>query len=266
LDAGNRPKRPPLRDEGIRPSQATSATMKQTPLQTALLLDIPALPYLDALHLMRALLEAKRTAGLPQILMLLEHEPVLTMGRRSSPSEVRVPASCLAEKGIAVHRIERGGLVTYHGPGQLVAYPIFDIQAMGLGVVDLVTRLEEVILMTLADFNITGERKPDYRGVWVGEEKIASIGIAVSHWISFHGLALNYDPDLSHFDLITPCGINGVRMTSMTRKLGEKIDPARLRRIMAGHFADLFRLAFSEWSLEEARRISADPLRPCRMP
>ena len=85
---------------------------------------------------------------------------------------------------------------------------------------------------------------------------IASIGIAVSHEISFHGLALNYDPDLSHFDLITPCGISGVRMTAMARRLGEKIDPARLRRIMARHFADLFRLTFSEWSLEEARRIS----------
>ena len=155
-----------------------------------------------------------------------------------------------------MHRIERGGLVTYHGPGQLVAYPIFDIRAMGLGVVDLVTRLEEVILKTLADFNITGERKPDYRGVWIDEEKIASIGIAVSHEISFHGLALNYDPDLSHFDLITPCGISGVRMTAMARRLGEKIDPARLRRIMARHFADLFRLTFSEWSLEESRRIS----------
>jgi lipoate-protein ligase B len=235
--------------------------MKQMPFQTARLLDIPVLPYLEALTLMRALVEAKRTAGLPQILMLLEHEPVLTMGRRSAPSHIRVSASSLAEKGIAVHHVERGGLVTYHGPGQLVAYPIFDIRVMGLGVIDLVTLLEEVIVKTLADFNITGERKPDYRGVWIGEEKVASIGVAVSHGISFHGLALNYDPELSHFDLITPCGISGVRMTAMARRLGEKIDPVKLRRIMTGHFTDLFRLTFSEWPMEEAFRISADSLR-----
>ncbi len=233
--------------------------MKQMTFQTAWLLDIPVLPYPDALNLMRALVEAKRTTGLPQILMLLEHEPILTMGRRSAPSDIRVSASSLAEKGIAVYHVERGGLVTYHGPGQLVAYPIFDIQGMGFGVVDMVTRLEEVILKTLADFDIAGERKPDYRGVWIGEEKIASIGIAVSHGISFHGLALNYDPDLSHFDLITPCGISGVQMTAMARRLGEKIDPARLRRKMVGHFSDLFRLTFSRWSMEEACRISAIP-------
>lgn len=239
-----------------------SASPHSAPVD-ARLLDVSSLAYREGLELMRGLVEAKSGAGLPEILILTEHEPVLTLGRRSEPTDVRVSSACLAEKGIAVHRIERGGLATYHGPGQLVAYPIFDLHSMHLGVGDLVTRLEEVLLRTLADFGLAGNRRPGYRGVWTGDEKIASIGIAVRRGITFHGLALNCNLDLSHFDLITPCGIQGVRMTSMARRLGTPVAAAAVRRTMAEHVADLFGLDFSPWSLDEARRVSSGAISTC---
>lgn len=218
------------------------------------LLNLPYLPYLEALELMRGLVDKKRGGPFPEVLMLLEHEPVLTMGRRAGSADILVPAAVLADKGIQVHKVERGGLITYHGPGQLVAYPVFNLRTMGLSVPALVYGLEEIILNTLSDFGITAGRIEGKRGVWMDEEKIASIGVAVRGGVSFHGLALNYDPDLSHFDLINPCGLYGVRMTSMRKILGKSINPSDLRSVMAGHFSRQFKLDLKEWSLESFSR------------
>ncbi|MBW1802324.1 MAG: lipoyl(octanoyl) transferase LipB [Deltaproteobacteria bacterium] len=221
------------------------------------LLDIEQLPYEDGLALMRGLVDVRHLNGGPEVLILLEHEPVFTMGRQSQTTDILVSSDDLEKKGIAVHRVERGGLITYHGPGQLVAYPIFHLRQMGLGVADMVHQLEEVILQTLSRFGITGWRKEGYRGVWVETDKIASIGIAVRRGITFHGLALNYDTDLAHFDLINPCGLSGVRMTSMAKILGSAIDPVKLRQAMSEYFKKLFFLDYSEWSLAEAREFIA---------
>jgi lipoate-protein ligase B len=217
-----------------------------------LLLDIDHLAYPEALRLMHGLVEVKKDVGFPEILILVEHEPVLTMGRRSVEADIHVSSESLKEKGIAIHKIERGGLITYHGPGQLVAYPLFNLRKLKLGVHDMVERLEAVILRTLWDYNIDGQRKPEFRGIWVGKEKIASIGLAVRRGITFHGLALNYSPDMSHFDLITPCGIPEVQMTSMERLLSTGVEPGRLRRVMADSFSEIFNLTLSPWDIKMA--------------
>lgn len=213
---------------------------------STLFYDLPHLAYLESLEWMRRLVDQKRRGPFPEVLILLEHEPVLTMGRRAESSDILVSQAVLIQKGITVHTVERGGLITYHGPGQLVAYPIFNLRTLGLNVLDLVNGLEEIILNTLSDFNIIGKRNVGQRGVWVEKEKMASIGVAVQGGISFHGLALNVDPNLSHFDLINPCGLNGIRMTSMRKLLGKQIATADIRPVLAGYFARQFNLYLEE--------------------
>jgi lipoate-protein ligase B len=225
----------------------------------ALLLDLPTIPYGEALDLMRGLVAAKVAGGLPEILLLLEHEPVLTMGRRAAEGDLKVSEACLAERGIGLHKVERGGLLTYHGPGQLVAYPLLDLKRLQLGVADLVGRLEAAILETLARFGLTGRRIEGQRGVYVGADKIASVGIAVRRSVSYHGLALNCDPDLGHFDLITPCGLTGIQMTSMARRCGEPVATERVRPVLAGALAAQFDLALADWDLTGARVAALDP-------
>ncbi len=224
-------------------------------------LDIDHLAYTQALSLMRGLVELKKSSVQPEILMLLEHEPVLTMGRRSQESEILATRECLKDQGISVHRIERGGLITYHGPGQLVAYPIFDLKRMRLGVSELVNGLETAIIHTLADFDIQADRIEGLRGVWVSREKIASIGIAVRRGITFHGLALNYDPDFSHFDMINPCGLEGVKMTSISKITATQTSPVLLRQSLAKHISKLFNLDLHPWSLEQAAALVNNPLK-----
>ncbi len=224
-------------------------------------LDIDHLAYTQALSLMRGLVELKKSSVQPEILMLLEHEPVLTMGRRSQESEILATRECLKDQGISVHRIERGGLITYHGPGQLVAYPIFDLKRMRLGVSELVNGLETAIIHTLADFDIQADRIEGLRGVWVSREKIASIGIAVRRGITYHGLALNYDPDFSHFDMINPCGLEGVKMTSISKITATQTSPVLLRQSLAKHISQLFNLDLHPWSLEQAAALVNNPLK-----
>jgi lipoate-protein ligase B len=222
----------------------------------ALLLDLPVLPYGEALALMRDLVALKVAGDFPEILILVEHRPVLTMGRRSAEEDLKVSRTCLREQGIDFHQVERGGLLTYHGPGQLVAYPLLDLKRLKLGVVDLVGRLEEAILETLAGFGVTARRIDGQRGVYVEADKIASVGIAVKRSVSYHGLALNCDPDLSHFDLITPCGLTGIRMTSMANQLGQPIGTDLVRPVLAKALASQFGLALETWNLSAARSLA----------
>ncbi|MFH1091111.1 MAG: lipoyl(octanoyl) transferase LipB, partial [Pseudomonadota bacterium] len=168
--------------------------------------------------------------------------------------DVLVPRERLQHLGLNLYRIERGGLVTYHGPGQLVAYPIFQLRSLKVGLVDFVRHLEKIIMATLADFGLESQVRPGHPGVFIDHEKIASIGLAVRHGITFHGLALNYATDLSHFDLINPCGLTDTGMTSMERRLGRPVDPRRLRAILAGHFARTLGLELRPWTLKEAER------------
>jgi lipoate-protein ligase B len=147
--------------------------------------------------------------------------------------------------------VERGGDVTYHGPGQMVGYPILNLKEYGYRLVRYVSQLEEVLIRVLEDFGIEAKRDALNRGVWVGREKIASIGVAIKRWVSLHGFALNYDTDLNYFDMIHPCGLEGVRMTSMGKVLGEKISRKELTDKVSFYFKQTFEREWEEKTLEQ---------------
>ncbi len=179
--------------------------------------------YDEALEIQRSLARA-RLAGTVErdLLLLVEHPPVITLGRAAKPEHLPAPARLLEARGVTVHEIERGGDVTFHGPGQLVGYPIYHLREHREDLHWFLRRLEESLMRALEPFLITGDRRAGYTGVWVEHRKIASIGIHVRQWVTWHGFALNVSTDLSFFDLIVPCGIRDVVMTSMQRELGER--------------------------------------------
>ncbi|HXH81979.1 MAG TPA: lipoyl(octanoyl) transferase LipB, partial [Candidatus Tectomicrobia bacterium] len=180
--------------------------------------------YAVALAWQRALLAARAEGIVPDTLLLLEHPPTITLGRRASRADILVDATLLVARGVAVYETNRGGLVTYHGPGQLVGYAICDLRALtGGDVVRYVTGLEETVIRVLAGYAITGERDPAHRGVWVGNAKIAAVGVAISRGVTMHGFALNVQPDLAAFGWIRPCGIADRGVTSMVALLGRQV-------------------------------------------
>ena len=205
--------------------------------------DLGLVPYEQTRQLQKDLVTCKQSDdGFPEVLLLLEHPPVLTLGRWAKPEHVLADAARLQNLGIDLVRCERGGQVTYHGPGQLVGYPVFSLKKLGLGIRKFVQGLETAIIRTLAEYQVRAVRREGYPGVWVGAEKIASLGLAIQQGISFHGLALNYGPCLDHFDLINPCGLSGVRMTSLEKITGGPIRANGLRRRLADHFSEVFHL------------------------
>ena len=190
---------------------------------------------------MQCVNEIKSTPADPRaFLILLEHEPVLTMGRRSDKSELLVSPEFLASKGIEIHEIDRGGKITWHGPGQIVGYPIIPLLGDRRDVYRYMRSLEQILIDVLARFGIAAGRAESYTGVWVGNEKIAAIGIGVTRWITFHGFALNVDPDLSAFSLITPCGIIGKGVTSMRKLLGRDVPHADVSAAIVAGFQKEF--------------------------
>lgn len=219
----------------------------------AKLLNLGLIAYPEGLDLMRRLAELKRRGPGPQVLLLVEHAPVLTMGRRAVESDILAPPELLARQGIAVHRVERGGLITYHGPGQLVAYPLLELKALGLEIGDLVRALERALLAVLADLGVEANLRQGHPGAWHGDKKLASIGVAVQGGISLHGLALNLDPNMEHFKLINPCGLTGSCMTSVRRVTGRAVDAKRAAESLAGHLCRELGLEATPWSLEQAR-------------
>ncbi|GBD38611.1 Octanoyltransferase [bacterium HR37] len=156
-------------------------------------------------------------------LLLVEHTPVITVGRFGDQGNILASKEEIEKKGVRVYRIERGGDVTYHGPGQLVGYPIINLRDFGLGVKTYVYLLEKTIMDVLKDFGIEGYIVEEYPGVWVGDEKIAAIGIYVRNWVTMHGFALNVNTDLDYFSFIVPCGIPDKGVTSMKKILGKEI-------------------------------------------
>jgi lipoyl(octanoyl) transferase len=187
------------------------------------LLRLGRVEYGEAWALQRRLVEARHAEQIGDVLVLLEHPHVYTLGRRADETHVLANPSRLESIGAALYRIDRGGDVTYHGPGQLVGYPILDLKRRDADVHRYVDGLEEAIIRTLADYGIEGGRVVRYPGVWVGERKIAAIGVKVAHWITSHGFALNVDPDLGYFDEIVPCGLHDKGVTSMSRVLGRRV-------------------------------------------
>ena len=173
-------------------------------------------------------------------LLLLEHPHVFTLGRGANSANILAGADQLESLSIEVHETGRGGDVTYHGPGQLVGYPIIDLKPDRCDVHRYVRDIEEVLIRSIAEFGITGERIPGLTGVWVGTEKIAAIGIRIARWITSHGFALNVNTDLDYFQMIVPCGITDKGVTSMSRLLGHRLDMKEVARIVALRFAEVF--------------------------
>jgi lipoate-protein ligase B len=180
-------------------------------------------PYQRALKLQQGLAQARAEGRIGDVLLLLQHPPVFTVGRFRGGDDVIVPPETLAREGIAVFHTNRGGGITYHGPGQLVGYPILNLKENGLGVRAYIRRLEETIIKSLLALGIQGETVAEYPGVWAGEKKVCSIGIHVSHHITTHGFALNVSNDLRYFDYVRPCGLSGQVMTSVSELLGHRV-------------------------------------------
>ncbi|MCC6175401.1 MAG: lipoyl(octanoyl) transferase LipB [Chloroflexi bacterium] len=204
------------------------------------LADLGTVEYGAAYVLQRRLVERRDAGAIPDTLLLLEHPPTITLGRRGSRDDVYLDDQSLAEQGFAIFETNRGGLVTYHGPGQIVGYPIVGLRALAGDAPRYVTGLEETIITTLADFGITAHREAGNRGVFAEGGKIAAIGVAVSHGITMHGFALNVQPNLDHFSLINPCGIGDRGVTSMARLLGRAVELASVRAALARHFGEVF--------------------------
>lgn len=199
-------------------------------------------PYPAALAAQTELASRRGRGGCPDTLLLLQHPPTITLGRRTDEADLRTPEAALLERGIAVERVDRGGEITTHGPGQAVGYPVLDLRGHGQDLHRYLRDLEEVIIGTLADYGLTGERVPGLTGVWVDGRKIAAIGIKVSRWVSTHGWALNISNDLSVFRQdIVPCGITDRDVTSMAECLGADCPPlADVQAGLAGNFARIF--------------------------
>lgn len=208
-------------------------------------------PYLEAWQLQKELAEQRRRNEVPDVLLLLEHPPTYTRGRRSKPEELPMGADWYEAQGIEVHDTDRGGLVTYHGPGQLIAYPIVDLGAYGDDVHAYVRGLEQVIIGALAEAGVPAQTIDGLTGVWtMGDSpptssaqparKIASIGLHVSRGVTTHGLAINVDNDLQPFEWIVPCGIEGVAMTSVTREAGGGQTVEAVSELLVASYADVF--------------------------
>ena len=186
-------------------------------------------------------LHAARIAGeIEDTLILAEHEPVYTLGRRSDPLHILVSEHFLTSQGATIVRNERGGEVTYHGPGQLMGYPIILLRHQERSLTHLVSRMEETVLRTLADFGLQGRRDESDRGVWIDDRKVASIGMAVRRWVVMHGVGLNVNTDLRYFTYINPCGHDQLQMTSMAAELDHPLEMAAVAARFSYHFCTIF--------------------------
>lgn len=219
------------------------------------LLNLGLEPYNQALELQHRLVAARREGRIEDVLILLEHPPVITLGRRGDESNIVASRELLAQLGIEVHRVERGGDVTYHGPGQLVGYPILDLGRHRKDVGWYMHSLEEVLIRALSDFGVEADRQEGRIGVWIGEKNIAALGARIEEWITYHGFALNVSPDLSHFDLIIPCGYRGVGVTSMEEALGGRPEMGEVRQMVVARFGEVFGATLREMGEEEIRRV-----------
>jgi lipoate-protein ligase B len=191
--------------------------------------------------------------------MLLEHQHVYTLGRRGKPSDILANPTRLSELGVEVHFVDRGGEVTYHGPGQLVGYPIINLRAWSGGPLKYVRTLEQVLIGTLAEFGIRAESADKPTGVWVGDAKITAIGAKVSRGVTMHGFALNVNPDLSYFEHIVPCGMPGSRVTAMSSELSEEVRIEQVIPVLARQFGRAFGWTIQWTTLADLERVPSVP-------
>jgi lipoyl(octanoyl) transferase len=250
----------------------TSAPMPPAPPPRLLVTRLGTTPYAEALELQRAVARARIAGAVPDdVLLLVEHPPVFTLGRSTKASSLPLDAGALRARGVEVFEIERGGDVTFHGPGQLVGYPVVDLKRHRRDLHWYLRQVEEALIRGVAPHGVAAGRHPGYTGVWVGDgdpagagdafvprRKLASIGVHARDWVTWHGFALNVTPEpLRYFDLVVPCGIAGVDMTAVAREAGREVTVDAVAGDVAGAFADVFGLAAAPLAAGELRAMLA---------
>ena len=215
-------------------------------------LDLGLIDYPEAWALQQKLVAARVDNRIDHDIMLfLEHPAVFTLGRRGGLDNLLVSETFLNDSGIPVIQVERGGVITYHGPGQIVVYPLMNLHNRRIGVKEFVAAMEEAMLQTAANWNIAAERNPINSGIWVGHQKMGSIGIALRKGISFHGLALNVNLDLTPFSWIQPCGLQGVSMTSMKQESGRELPLNEVRKVLKNQLQTALGISFENRDLSD---------------
>ena len=218
----------------------------------AWILNLDTVPYEEAFDLQKRLVEMRSQGAINDTLILLEHPPVFTVTRKATLKNVLASPDELKEKGISLCQTNRGGDITYHGPGQLVGYPIMNLKDYGKDLHKYIRAIEEMIIKVLMDYGISAQRDKAHPGVWVGNEKIAAIGIAVkSSWTTMHGFAFNINPDLNHYSLIVPCGITDKGVTSLSKLLVKPISRQEVSDRLICHYQEVFNLNAKKITLEE---------------
>jgi lipoyl(octanoyl) transferase len=224
--------------------------------------DLGVIPYRRACGLQQQVADARKTGAIPDVLLLCEHPHVITLGRSGTREHLRVGDHLLAQMNVEFHPTNRGGDVTYHGPGQIVGYPILDLAEHRRDVRWYVAQLEEVMIRASLAFDIIGKRMEGRHGVWIdtpsGEEKLAALGVHLSRWVTSHGFAYNVSTDLRYFDLIVPCGIPDKRVTSLERVLGRAVSTTEVRGHLVKHFGDVLARGMARVSSRELEETLAD--------
>jgi lipoyl(octanoyl) transferase len=205
-----------------------------------ILSDLGRIGYRDALAIQRDTVKRVQSGTGEETLYLLEHEHVVTLGRNATAGSLVASPELLAHRGVEFVETDRGGDITYHGPGQLVGYPIIALEEGRRDIRRYVHDVEEALILTLGHWGIEGRRDEANRGVWVGDRKIASVGIRISRWVTMHGFALNANTDLSFFGLIVPCGISGCRMTSIAEEIGGPVEMTAVKAAFVDNFCRVF--------------------------
>jgi lipoyl(octanoyl) transferase len=229
--------------------------------KTCWVLNVGLVPYDWASNFQRKLVQARKAGAIPDTLVLCEHPHVITLGRNGHREHLRASNHLLGQMNVAFHLSDRGGDITYHGPGQIVGYPILDLAEHKRDVRWYVGQLEEVMIRATADFGLDAKRVQGQHGVWLDsqdgapEEKLGALGVHLSRWVTSHGFAYNASTDLRYFDLIVPCGIEGKRATSLERALGRAVSSQEAKRCLAAHFGEIFERKMESVSLGKLQDI-----------
>jgi lipoic acid synthetase len=224
-------------------------------MNTVKYINLGLISYTECLDLQMEIVNLRHEGVISDIVLLLEHNPVITMGRSGGEDALLVTHERLSEAGIELYDTDRGGNITYHGPGQLVGYPIFDLRDYGKDAHLFLRNLEQVVIETIGEFGVTGEAVPGLTGVWVNGDKISSIGVAARKWISYHGFALNVDPNLKHWALLHPCGLIGKHVTAlkMLTDVCPSMDDVKSAAVQS--FAKVFDIKLEQMSLSELKQL-----------
>ncbi len=217
-----------------------------------LIVDLPLTDYYCALNIQKDIVQKKISVGCPDVLIVLEHPPTVTFGVRGKRSDLLVSEECLRQRGIDLFSVDRGGEATFHGPGQIVCYPIVDLRSLSISVREYVRRLEETIIMALNEFEVSTYRQKDKIGVWTERnDKIASIGIRISRRIAFHGFSVNVNLQTNPSEFMVSCGMPDARMISLNELVAEPVSMEAARTALVKSFAEAFRVNLEPCSLEQ---------------